>query len=48
MESVPLSVDPSPTMMRHIKAAMVRTYGVKMQKRRPPLPILTKLVRDER
>jgi hypothetical protein len=35
-----LSVEPRPTTTRHIKAAIVRTYGVKMQIMRPPLPIL--------
>lgn len=40
-------VQPRPTMMMHIKEAMVRTYGVKMQTMRPPLPMVTVDVEDD-
>jgi hypothetical protein len=40
-----LSVHPSPTMMMHIKDAMVRAYGVTMHKKRPPLPMMAGMQR---
>ena len=37
-------VPPRATIMRQTKEAMVRTMGVKMQAKRPSLPILTVVV----
>lgn len=39
------SVHPSPTMMMHIKDAMVRAYGVTMHMKRPPLPMMASMER---
>ena len=34
-------VQPSPTMIKQTRDAMVKTYGVMIQSTRPPLPMMT-------